>query len=88
MDTKDVYNKIVPFLAEDNDVAEDKITSESHLIEDLEMDSLSVMELTVFTEDNFGVSVEEDFKEAINDPAVRKGMTVDWLVHLVTAQAD
>ena len=52
------------------------------------MDSLSVLELTVFTEDEFGISVENEFKEAIGDPALRKDMTVDWLVSIIAKRGN
>jgi len=80
--------KLIPFLAETTDFAEEQINSDSHLYEDLEMDSLSVLELTVFTEDEFGISVENEFKEAIGDPALRKDMTVDWLVSIIAKRAN
>ncbi|MCB4208870.1 acyl carrier protein [Arthrobacter sp. UM1] len=83
-----VRTELTPFLAEAADLAEDRIRPDSHLLEDLEMDSLSVLELTVFTEDTFGVSVEDEFKEAIGNPDLRKDMTVDWLARLIDERSN
>ena len=39
-----VFEKVKKIIAEELNVAEDKITMESNLVEDLEADSLSVMQ--------------------------------------------
>lgn len=83
MNHADTTQELVSFLAEVADTTVDQVQLESHLLEDLDMDSLSVLELTVFTEDKFGVSIEQDFKEAMNDPTVRRGMSVQWLINTI-----
>lgn len=84
MTSDDTTRELLPFLAEATDTAVDQVHLESHLLEDLDMDSLSVLELTVFTEETFGVSVEEEFKEAMSDPARRSAMSVQWLVSTIS----
>jgi acyl carrier protein len=84
MKSDDTTQELLPFLAEATDTAVDEVHLESHLLEDLDMDSLSVLELTVFTEEKFGVSVEEEFKEAMSDPDRRRAMSVQWLVSTIS----
>lgn len=60
----DTYNKVKEILLENLGCAEEEITMESNLIEDLEADSLDIVELSLALEDDFGITVEdEDFEK-------------------------
>lgn len=55
-----VFDRIRQILAEQLDMEEDKITMESDIVEDLEADSLDVVDLVMTMEDEFGVEVPDD----------------------------
>ena len=55
-----VFERIRQILAEQLDMEEDKITMESDIVEDLEADSLDVVDLVMTMEDEFGVEVPDD----------------------------
>ncbi len=61
-----VFDQIKEILAEQLDLDESKITMDSDIVEDLEADSLDVVDLVMSLEDAFGVEVPdeviEDFK--------------------------
>ena len=57
----DVFEKILQILADQLDIKEkEKITMESDIVEDLEADSLDVVDLIMSLEDEFGVEVPDD----------------------------
>ncbi|MFV0352273.1 MAG: acyl carrier protein [Oscillospiraceae bacterium] len=56
----DVFEKIRSILADQLDLEEDKITMESDIVEDLEADSLDVVDLIMSMEDEFGVEVPDE----------------------------
>jgi len=82
MNRGDVYQEIKSFLVVQMDVPEADVSEGSHLVDDLEIDSLSVLELTVFTEENYDVSIEEAFKESLS-PENSTEPTVGWLTDLI-----
>ena len=53
-------DKVKKLVASQLNVAEDKITENSRLIEDLGADSLDVMEMLMALEDEFGISISDD----------------------------
>ena len=55
-----MLDKIKSMLAEQLNIAEDKITPSSKIIDDLGADSLDVVEMLMKLEDDFGVSVSDD----------------------------
>ena len=61
-----VFDQIKEILAEQLDLDESKITMDSDIVEDLEADSLDVVDVVISLEDAFGVEVPdeviEDFK--------------------------
>ncbi len=58
------FEKVKEILLENLGCAEEDIKMESNLIEDLEADSLDIVELSLSLEDDFGISVEdEDFEK-------------------------
>lgn len=56
----DVFEKIRQILADQLDVDEETITMESDIVEDLEADSLDVVDLIMSMEDEFGVEVPDE----------------------------
>ena len=65
MTRDEIRTRVTTFLTETMDCPVENLTEDSHLVDDLEIDSLSVLELTVFTEDEFDVDIESAFKEAL-----------------------
>ena len=55
-----VFEKIKGLINANLKVAEDKISLQSRLVEDLGADSANVMVLVMELEDNFGIMVEDD----------------------------
>ena len=60
-----VFEKIKEILAEQLDVAEDEITMESNIGEDLGADSLDVVDLVMTIEDEFEIQIPDDAAESI-----------------------
>ena len=60
-----VFEQIRAILAEQLDVAEDEITMESNIGEDLGADSLDVVDLVMTIEDEFEIEVPDDQIENI-----------------------
>ena len=56
----DVFEKIQQILADQLDLDTDKITMDSNIVEDLEADSLDVVDLIMSMEDEFGVEVPDE----------------------------
>ena len=56
-----MFEKIKKILVEQLGVAEEKITMEANIIEDLEADSLSVMQTIMELEEEFGLTVEDEY---------------------------
>ena len=59
------FLKVAAIISEQLDVDIDKITLETSLIDDLEADSLDIVELIMAFEDEFGTKVDEDALEDI-----------------------
>lgn len=60
----DKFLKVKEILLENLGCNEEDINMESKLIEDLDADSLDIVELTVALEDEFGIEVpDEDFEK-------------------------
>ncbi len=55
-----MFERVKKVLVAELGVAEEKVTMESNIIEDLQADSLSVMQVIMGLEDEFGISVEDD----------------------------
>ncbi len=58
-----VFEQIKELLAEQLDLDESKITMDSDIVEDLEADSLDVVDLVMSMEDEFGVEVPDEVIE-------------------------
>lgn len=61
-----VFEKIKNILTEQFDIEEEDITLETNFREDLEADSLDLVELIMGLEDEFEVEVEDEDVEDIN----------------------
>ena len=72
-----VLEKVKAILSEQFDVEEDSITPDTNLSEDLEADSLDVVDLLMSIEDEFGIEVPDEEIENIK--------TVDQLVKYIEA---
>ncbi|MBQ8610283.1 MAG: acyl carrier protein [Oscillospiraceae bacterium] len=59
-----VFEQIKELLAEQLDLDESKITMDSDIVEDLEADSLDVVDLVMSMEDAFGVEVPDEAIES------------------------
>lgn len=62
MDTaeiKDIIRDLITEIAEDMDVESEVITDSAHLIEDMELDSMALLEVLASMEKKFGVSIPE-----------------------------
>jgi acyl carrier protein len=55
-----MYEKVCKMLAEQLDIAEDKITPASEVVKDLGADSLDVVELMMALEDEYGITLPEN----------------------------
>ncbi len=65
MERSEVEAKMVDLLVEELGLERDKITMEATFEEDLEVDSLGVVELLMALEDNFGVTIPDEEAEEI-----------------------
>ncbi|MBQ7974297.1 MAG: acyl carrier protein [Clostridia bacterium] len=67
-----IFEKVVDMITDYSDIAPDEIKKDS-TFEDLELDSLDVVELVMAVEDEFGVTVE------INDGLKTVGDVVEYI---------
>ncbi|MBU1226315.1 MAG: acyl carrier protein [Actinobacteria bacterium] len=65
MERAEVEAKLIDLLVEELGLERDKITMEATFDEDLEVDSLGVVELLMALEDNFGVVIPDEEAERI-----------------------
>ena len=65
MERSAIESKMVDLLVEELGIERDKITMASKFEEDLEVDSLGVVELLMALEDNFDVNIPDEEAEAI-----------------------
>lgn len=77
MDKAEVEAKMIDLLVEELGLERDKITMSATFEEDLEVDSLGVVELLMALEDNFGVSIPDEEAESITTV----GQAVDVVIH-------
>ena len=72
---KDIIRELVIEVAEDNDVDKDKVTDSAHFLNDLEMDSMSYVEIFA--------SLESKFKISIPDIEMENMDTIDLCTEMV-----
>ncbi len=65
MERSEVEAKLIGLLVDELGLDRDKITMEATFDEDLEVDSLGVVELLMALEDNFGVAIPDEEAEGI-----------------------
>mgnify|MGYP001817702152 FL=1 len=65
MERADIESKLTGLLVEELGLDGDKITMQSRFEEDLEVDSLGVVELLMALEDNFGVQIPGEEAESL-----------------------
>jgi acyl carrier protein len=65
MERAEIESKLTELLVEELGLDADKITMEATFEEDLEVDSLGVVELLMALEDSFGVQIPDEEAEAI-----------------------
>ncbi|HBC73997.1 MAG TPA: acyl carrier protein [Candidatus Wallbacteria bacterium] len=73
MTYESVYEKVVKIAVEELDVEESKITKESNFQEDLNADSLALVEIIMKFEEEFEIEIPDDQSEKIRtvDQAVK-----------------
>ena len=70
-----VFEKVKEILCQQLDVEEDKVTMEANISEDLQADSLDVVDMVMSLEDEFDVEIPDEESENIK--------TVGDLVHYI-----
>ena len=65
MERSEIESKLKELLVEELGLEEDKITMDATFEEDLEVDSLGVVELLMALEDNFGVQIPDEEAESL-----------------------
>lgn len=65
MERSEIESKLTDLLVEELGIERDNITMAAKFEEDLEVDSLGVVELLMALEDNFDVKIPDDEAEAI-----------------------
>ena len=66
-----MFEKVKEILVRELGVDESKVTLEANIVEDLQADSLSVMQVIMALEDEFGLTVEdEDVKDLLTVKAI------------------
>ena len=59
-----VFDKIKEIIAEQLSIDEDSITADTHLMKDLEADSLDAVEIIMAIEDEYGIEIPDEEAEA------------------------
>lgn len=65
MSEEEIFNKIKDLIAENFDIDKDKITKETSFTDDLEADSIDLVEFILQLEDEFGAEIPDDEAEKI-----------------------
>ena len=60
-----VFEKVKKIIVEELNVAEEKVTMEASLVEDLEADSLDAVEIIVRIEEEFDLQVDDEAAESV-----------------------
>jgi acyl carrier protein len=70
-----IEERVIEIVAEQLGVEKDKITRETHFVNDLGADSLDTVELVMELEEEFDISIPEDSAEKIQ----RVGEAIDFI---------
>ena len=60
MDTNEVFEKVKGLFVEDLGIDESKVTMDAKLEEDLEIDSLGIVEVVMAFEDEFDIEIDDE----------------------------
>ena len=60
METNEVFEKVKGLFVEDLGIDESKVTMEAKLEEDLEIDSLGILEVVMAFEDEFEIEIDDE----------------------------
>ena len=60
METNEVFDKVKGLFVEDLGIDETKVTMEAKLEEDLEIDSLGIVEVVMAFEDEFDIEIDDE----------------------------
>ena len=60
METNEVFEKVKNLFVEELGIDEDKVTMEAKLEEDLEIDSLGIVEVVMAFEDEFSIEIDDE----------------------------
>ena len=60
METNEVFDKVNGLFVEDLGIDESKVTMEAKLEEDLEIDSLGIVEVVMAFEDEFDIEIDDE----------------------------
>lgn len=60
MEVSEVYEKVKNLFVEELGIEEDKISMESKLEEDLDIDSLGIIEVVMAFEDEFNIEIDDE----------------------------
>jgi acyl carrier protein len=83
MDKAELQDKVCSILADQLAVDREKVTAEARFSEDLDADSLDLVEAVLALEEEFGVSIPEDEMEGVKTV----GQAVDLVASKVGASA-
>ena len=59
VEVKEIIRDLITEIAEDMEVDEEKITNSAHLIEDMDLDSMALLEVLASMEKKFNISIPE-----------------------------
>lgn len=76
MEKAEVMEKVVELVSEQLEVSKEKVLAESHFLNDLQADSLDIVDLMMQIEEVFDVEIEDDDQEKIETV----GDAVDYIV--------
>ncbi|WGS64811.1 acyl carrier protein [Marinitoga aeolica] len=65
MDKKELFEKVKGIMTESLSIEEEKITENASLTDDLELDSLELVDLTMDFENELGISIDDSELEKI-----------------------
>jgi acyl carrier protein len=83
---EDVIEGLRDFLADALDIAPENVKEVSAIFDDLDVDSLSVLELAVYSEEHWDVDLEPVLRDA-NTAGERSDVTLGWLADRIVAAA-
>lgn len=65
MSEEEIFNKIKDMIADNFDVDKDKITEDTNFMDDLDADSIDLVEFILQLEDEFGAEIPDDEAEKL-----------------------